>query len=246
MEDAIIVLPENFKYPRYFDNAWISARTHWNDEDSALLTAAIDLGISYTAAANTLGRPPETLVDKARKMGIRVPYAWGLLRCQPYKKVVRPLNLNYPYIVKPTNDHADLIAVNRMVSQAMPGREDVCQDVMLALWENRTSLEELRADPRALKAFTRSFRKASFERSGFGVESMDATIYSEDGNGKSKYEDARYQRSLINNDDQFLEASLFGKGYIRDFADSTIEEIQREEESLGVAAAFWMRMGPNA
>jgi len=240
----VIILPENFKRPRYMDGWWIAARIHWTAEDLTLLSAACDLGISCHAAANTLGRPPASLVDKAYHSGIRVPKRWREFVYTPRKRSPR-LNLNYPYIVQPTEHHADIIAVHRMVSRAIPGREDLCQDIMLALWENRTSLDELRSDPRALKAFVKSFRKAHFERSGYGIESMDVTIHSDGGKGKSKYEDARYQRTLANNDDQFIENMIFGKGYTGDFADRTIEEISREEESLGVPAAFWMRSSPS-
>lgn len=235
----IIILPENFKRPRYMGGAWFDFRRNWTEEDVTLLTAAADLGISYTSAANTLGRPPTALVDKAFRSGIRIPREWRALLYKPSKKQPR-LNLEYPYIVKPTQDHADLIAVNRMVSRAMPGREDVCQDIMLALWESRTSLAELRADPKAVRAFTKAFRKASFERSGYAVESMDATIHTDD-DWRSKYEDARYQRTLVNPDDQFIEGNLFGKGYTENFEDHLIRALSNEEEELGVPAAFWMR-----
>lgn len=93
-----------------------------------------------------------------------------------------------------------------------------------------------------MKAFVRSFRKASFERSGHGVESMDVTLHSpEGGSGKSKYEDARYQRTLANEDDKFIEETLFGKPYERDFASLVVNQISDEEESLGVPAALWHR-----
>lgn len=235
-----IILPENFKRPRYYEGLWLDTRTRWSDEDMRLLAAAADLRISPTSAANTLGRAPTALVHRAFDTGIRVPREWLAVVYIPKKRTPK-LNLNYPYIVQPDDRHADLIAVNRMVSKAMPGREDVCQDIMLALWENRTTLAELRTDPRALKAFIKSYRKATYERSGYGVESMDVTIHSEDGDGKSKYEDARYQRELVDNDDQHIENIIFGKRYTRDPAGHAIAELSNEEESLGVPAAFWAR-----
>lgn len=244
MNDTIII-PQDFKRPRFVDGAWYNKHVHWSDEDLMLLTAAADLSISPNAAANTLGRPPTTLVDKALREGIWVPREWRKLLYKPAKRVER-LNLEYPYIVKPDDRHADLIAVNRLVSKELPGREDVCQDVMLALWESRTSLAELRSDPRAIRSFVKAFRKASFERSGFNVESMDVTLHSDEGDGKSKYEDERYQRTLADADDEYLEDAygkrILGRGtHGRDFANGLIEHLSREEEELGVPACMWMR-----
>lgn len=241
--DSRIILPEDFKRPRYLNDGWYSHHTRWSEEDLTLLAAACDLQISYTMAANTLGRPPSTLVHKAFSEGIRVPRAWKALLPQK-PKAGKLLDLDYPYIVKPDDRHADLIAVNRMVSKQLPGREDVCQDIMLALWQSRTSLAELRTDPKAVRAFVSAFRKASFERSGFGVESMDVTLHSDDGDGKSKYEDARYQRELVDREDEIIEEMTFGersRGFTRDFAGSLVDQLSREEESLGVPAAMWMR-----
>lgn len=234
----IVIRPNIFKTSRFHGGLWLNHRTHWGGSDVMVLHAACDLGVDYEAAANTLGRPPHALAHKALGMRVRIPKSWRPLVYNYQKKEPR-LNLQYPYVVKPDSRHDDLIAVNRLVSQAIPGREDVCQDVMLALWQSRTSLAELRTDPRALKSFIRAFRKASFERGGYGVESMDVTIHSHDGgDGKTKYEDARYQRTLADQDDQFIEWSLFGKRHAEDY---TIDNLSAEEESLGVPAAFWAR-----
>lgn len=73
---------------------------------------------------------------------------------------------------------------------------------------------------------------------GYGVESMDVTLHSDDGDGKSKYEDERFQRTLADHDDSFIEGAMFGKRYARD---RTIDDIENEELATGVPAAFWMR-----
>lgn len=241
--NTAIVIPQDFKRPRFCNDAWYNHNLRWSDEDLMLLAAACDLRISYTAAANTLGRPPTNLVHKAFEQRIRVPSSWKVLL--PRKpKGEQLLNLDYPYIVKPDDRHADLIAVTRMVSKQLPGREDICQDIMLALWESRTSLAELRSDPKAVSSFIRAFRKASFERSGYGVESMDVTLHSDDGDGASKYESAKFNRTLADPNDEAIEEMMFGErshGYERDFSGGLIEQLSREEESLGVPACFWMR-----
>jgi hypothetical protein len=234
----------DFKRPRYMDGAWLDTHLWWNEEDKKLLAAAVDTKISYTDAANTLGRQPYALWHQAIKLfGYwNMPLAWKKHFNEYKPKKKHEGRLQYPYIVKPDDKYADLIAVNRLVSHAMPGREDVCQDIMLALWESRTSLQELKDDPRAIRSFIKAFRRAYFEKNGYGVESMDITLYVDDN--INKYEHSKYQKSLINNDDEFLEDLIFGergKGYTPDSSNLLIEQISREEEEIGVPAALWMR-----
>lgn len=196
-----VVLPQDFfKRSRYMGGMWLDSYRRWGEADVTMLVAACDLRVPYKAAANALGREPTSLIHKARRCGIQIPWKWLELLPKPKRKpsvfVEKTGASAYPYIVKPDENHNTLIAVNRMVSKLLPGREDVCQDIILAILESRTSIEELSADPKAIRAFVTAFRKASFERSGYGVESMDVTLYRDDGDGKSKFDDARYQRSI--------------------------------------------------
>lgn len=235
-----IVIPENFKHPKYMGGLWLDHRLTWSDESLTLLVAACDMKIHYSMAANALGRQPTNLVWQARKLGLVMPRAWiDLIRVTKPKLDPRQ-NLEYPYIVKPDDRHQDLIVVNRIVSRQLPGREDVCQDIMLALWESRVSLAELKNDKRAVRSFVKSFRKAAFERSGY-AESMDVTVHCNDGDGRSKYEDARYQQTLVHANDQFIGSALFDKAYERNFSDDLLDRIDEEEQSIGVPAAMWIR-----
>ena len=236
-----IILPQHFKYPKYMYGAWLDIHRRWDGESLRLLVSALDLGVHFDDASNAIGRNPEALYCKAREMRLRLPSSWKKrfgkkfsAKCDPY--------LQYPYLVKPDDKYSDLIAVNRLVSKALPGREDVCQDIMLALWESKTSLQELKDDPRAIRAFIKSFRKLFFEKSGYGVESLDVTVYGDDGG--NKHELSKYQRSLINHDDQNLEDFVFGErgmGYTADFSSGLIQQLSKEEEEIGVPAALWLR-----
>jgi len=149
VNSEIIILPSTFKSPRYFNGLWLSQRLRWTEEDIALLASAVDLKINYNDAANTLGRDPKTIFHKAGELFSywRLPTEWKKKFLQ-YKLKTRQHKdaLQYPYIVKPDDKYSDLIAVNNLVSKSLPGREDVCQDIMLALWESRTSLKELKDD----------------------------------------------------------------------------------------------------
>lgn len=226
-EHIAIVLPSDFRAPRYMDGLWLDTRRRWADEDLALLAAACDMKLRPGVAADTLGRAPTSLVWKAHELGFVMPREWRALVYSQREKLQPRLDLQYPYIVKPDDKHGDLIAVNRLVSRQLPGREDVCQDIMLALWESRTSLDDLKNDHKAVRAFVKAFRKTSFERGGY-AESMDVTLHSDSGDGRSKYEDARYQRTLENEDE-------------RGFENDVVREIEEEELSLGMPAALWIR-----
>jgi len=243
MSDELL-LPEYFKRPRYLGGMWLDQRTRWTEADQLLLQNAVTLGLTPKNVASTFGRNPSSIAEKARDIGIRLPREWlaacGRLR-QPKKRAVID-KLAYPYIVRTTDKYSDLIAVNRLVSRDMPGREDVCQDILLAMWESQTDLESLRTDRSAVRRFAAAFRRTSFERSGYGVESMDAPLFADDGDEKSKYEDERYQRVLVNHDDMFLEEAILNGSHHRRtaaFTDVIIENLSEEEESLGVPAAFW-------
>ncbi len=88
----------------------------------------------------------------------------------------RRVIIAYPYIVKPSDEHAELLAVNTLVPQ-MPGREDICQDIMLALWEKKITLDELKANRHRVREFVTAFRRKNMEASGYAV-SLDVPMAS--------------------------------------------------------------------
>lgn len=85
--------------------------------------------------------------------------------------------LAYPYIAVKRDEHADLLAVNSLVPASMPGREDVCQEIMLALWERRITLDQLKANRADLRAFVRSFTRDNYEAGGYAI-SLDVPMRS--------------------------------------------------------------------
>lgn len=77
--------------------------------------------------------------------------------------------LAFPYLATARPEHADYLAINQLVPQAAPGREDWVQDMALAILEGRATLAALQADPRAVAKFGTRHRAASFEQSGHAV-----------------------------------------------------------------------------
>lgn len=222
MSEPTIILRADFSRTRYM-GMWLERGCWWRESDLPLLAAACDMGISYSTAADHFGRNPEAVAWKARDIGLVLPREWrDLIRTVKTRSLPRA-DLQYPFILKPDGRHSDIIEINRIVSAAMPGREDVCQDIMMALWESRISLAELRNDPAAVRSFIKSFRKTNFERGGY-AESLDMTVHA-DGDGRVKHDDARYQG-----------------GVDSDFTDRLIDSIDAREVAREVPAALWMRV----
>jgi hypothetical protein len=93
----------------------------------------------------------------------------GLYVPEPKKIIVKTPLLAYPYIVKQRDEHADLLAVNAIVPRGVEGREDICQEIMIALWEKRITLDQLKAARENVRGLVRAFNRANFEQSGFAV-----------------------------------------------------------------------------
>lgn len=76
--------------------------------------------------------------------------------------------LSYPYIMKSRAEYADLLAVNKLVPRALDPdmRADICQEMMLALLDGRTTLDELVANRNNTRFFVKKFFKDNFEGSG--------------------------------------------------------------------------------
>ncbi len=101
----------------------------------------------------------KTLPQPARKIKAKAP-----------RPVTAPRAvLAYPFIARPRSDHAELIAVNSLVPRGIPGREDICQNIIVAILEGRTTVAELARDKRALSAFIGKHNRESFEQGGRAV-----------------------------------------------------------------------------
>lgn len=162
--------------PKWSGN-WFDRNGHaWSATDIARLRLLSEAGVDPTKAADAIGRPPSAIAWRARNEGFAITPEWRRLAAGN-RQIVRPeprIQLAYPYIVRKLDSHADLLAVNKLVP-AMPGREDVCQEIMLAMWEGRVTLPQLRASVSTVRSFITFFRRLNFERSGYAT-SMDAVI----------------------------------------------------------------------
>lgn len=176
MSDAEALLAR----PRFFNGGWLNTRLNWTDRDVRELRILCGASVSPEKAADAIGRSPSSIAWRARDAGLVLPAEWSKI-IRPERKAASGLRIQlaYPYIIKKRDGHADLLAVNNIVPHGMPGREDVCQEIMLAMWEGRITVEQLRANAANLRAFIRAFKAANYEASGYAT-SLDAPVFGTD------------------------------------------------------------------
>lgn len=89
---------------------------------------------------------------------------------------VKKPQLAYPFIIRRRDEHADLLAVNSIVPRQLPGREDVCQEIMLALWEQKITLDDLLANRARVREFVAAFKRQNMESGGYAI-SLDVPMH---------------------------------------------------------------------
>lgn len=158
--------------PKYIGGSWFGTRMHWTATEGAALRILADAKADLEKSADALGRSPTSIAHRARDTGLTLPPAWAALIAPKRKLLVRAepkIALAYPFIIKKRDEHADLLAVNSLVPRWLPGREDVCQEIMLALWEGKITVDQLRANKDNLRGFIRDFTKANYEAGGHSI-----------------------------------------------------------------------------
>ena len=160
--------------PRYGGH-WLDSGRNWNRPDLVGLAALCKFSAPIEQSADALGRAPSMLAHRARDMGLKLPPEWR--DAITTRKSGGAKLLSYPYIIEARGEHADLIEVNSLVSQGLPEhmRADVCQEIMLALWEKRFTLSEFKSSPKLVNQFIRSARKLNYEAGGYAL-SLDAPM----------------------------------------------------------------------
>lgn len=158
---------------------WFWTGTHWSPADEFKLSVLCEADTDIEAAADAIGRKPTSIAHRARDTGLTLPRQWSKL-IMP-KRALKPREaatglMAYPYISKANSSSADLLEINALIPKGMPEhiRADVCQEIMIAILEGRTTLEALRSRKGTVPYFIRRFYKDNYEDSGralsFSVE----------------------------------------------------------------------------
>lgn len=149
-----------------YGGLWLRTGAHWTAEEKAALTSFAAKKAALSDAADALGRSPSSLLGYSRELSIRIPVLW----MPPRRSGPAPL-LHYPFVREARPENADLLEINHLVPQALGGesRADICQEIMLALLEGRTSIAELKAHSGNTHFFVKKFYRDNFEQAGRAV-----------------------------------------------------------------------------
>lgn len=161
-------------HPRTDWGSWAWTRTHWSDLEEFKVEILCESDIDIERAADTLGRAPKTLAWRARDLRLTLPPEWSkLIRPKYVPKLRQPRDaiLAYPFIKKPRDEHADLLAVNALIPKSIPDhmRADMCQEIMLAIYEGRVTLADLKARKGTESYYIKKFYHDNYEAGGHAI-----------------------------------------------------------------------------
>ena len=181
----IISVPTLLSKPYFKWGGWHNTGTWWKRSEEVVLKALCEAGAPIEKSADGLGRSPTSIAHRAYDTGLKIPAEWRDLITPKRKSASKGSLLQYPYIVNVRGEHQELLAVNALVPRGLPDfvRADVCQEIMLALWQKKITLEELRLDKSLMRGFMSGHRKANLEAGGY-VLSLDQPMQ----DGRSWYD----------------------------------------------------------
>lgn len=181
--------------PRYRNGEFYNDRLHWTEDDKRILAAFAMAGADIDKSSAALGRSPKGLVWRARDTYVPMPRDWAAIIATARTKSNGTLiQLSYPYIAKPRDEHADMLAINDLVPKTLPSwvRADVCQNILLAVLEGETTVEELRRSKMTAQAFVGRFMKQQRDHMLVSIEGLrDDTRSYEDISATPGYDEAR-------------------------------------------------------
>lgn len=173
---AAALLAEGARYPS--GHRW-NTHTEWAYQDEIYLQVLCIAGSDIETAANVLGRSATSVAWRARDAGMSLPSTWwALIKSKKPRKPAEPrwVPMAYPYVSAKRAENAQVLEVNTLVARYLPGRGDICQEILLALWEKRVTMETLRKQGQHLRAFVTQFYKANHEKDGY-ARSLDAPLF---------------------------------------------------------------------
>lgn len=183
----VISVPALLARPRYLGGGYYDQGTQWWRRDEVALAALCEAKASIEKVAASLGRLPTTIAHRASDTGLSLPAEWRALiyKRRPLSPRIPQVPLQYPYLVEAKGEHADLLSVNALIPRGLPDhvRADVCQEIMLALWEKKIDIAELKKSPLLVRSFIKTFRAANHEMNGYAM-SLDAPMQ----DGRSWYD----------------------------------------------------------
>lgn len=161
-------------------------RSNWTGQNKYDLRVLCEAAVTAESAARALSRSPQAVAWYARDLGLALPVDWRKLIAPKrlYVPAAPRIRYSYPYAPRATPSNADLLRINDLVPRAFPEhmRADICQSVMLALYEGEVTLAEVEANSNRMSWFVKRWRKEQTpyqEVSIEGVRHEDKRSYEE-------------------------------------------------------------------
>lgn len=154
-----------------YGGGWYNTRTWWTDLDKFKLSVLCEANSDVEASADAIGRSPTSIAHRARDFGMVVPKDWLRLITPKRTAKLNTPAANYPFITKTRDEHADLLAVNNIIPKSISEnmRADMCQEIMLAILEGRTTIAALEAKKANSAYFIKKFYHDNYEAGGHAI-----------------------------------------------------------------------------
>lgn len=139
--------------------AGVAKGSEWLSPEKRALCLLVGADADISISAAILGRSASALAWKAKEIGLKLPDDWR--RTIVYGPSIKREDLAFPYISKARPEHSDLLRVNDIVPKSFPEwqRADICQSIMLALFEGKVSLAELESNKGRPRYFIKEYYK---------------------------------------------------------------------------------------
>ncbi|MDO8875728.1 MAG: hypothetical protein Q8M24_14680 [Pseudolabrys sp.] len=152
---------------RYFSEAWRKNPLNLNAVARAIKILGFRLRVDK--AFQPVGNESRHLISCIVNFSTEAVPNAPTKRAKEARRHAPGPSLSYPYNGKSRAERSIVEAVSALVPRGMPGRDDVIQDIFVALGEGKTTVETLRINRKDITAFLRSHMRNNFEGSGYAV-----------------------------------------------------------------------------
>jgi len=150
---------------------------HWTGVEEYNVRVLAASGVDLEKSADVLGREARTVAQRAHDMRLKMPPSWRVALRGVIVPKAKSFAVAYPYIIRPRDEHADIMLINSLVPRGLPEwiRADICQDMMVALLSGEIERDKLAA---SVTPYLRNVLKMHPIK--YGLLSLDAPIGGED------------------------------------------------------------------
>jgi transposase-like protein len=152
---------------------WTHSR--WTPQEKHDLQTLVQGNVSPERAAAVLARSESSIAWYARDLLPSLPPSWSKLITP--RKLILPAQprLHFPFVCLETSTTIDLLRVNDLVPHQFPEhmRADIAQSILLALYENEITIEDIERNKQKLSWFVKRWRQEQQPAAEIQVQGND-------------------------------------------------------------------------